>query len=107
MRATQRDRVLRALRATGERGIAAPDFLLPGVIDEGKPIVRLPSRIHELREDGFVIHSRGTRNQCAVYVLVSEPEISASSIASNVANPFGAVRPPAQPRPRPGLRAVA
>ena len=95
---TQQQRVLRALRAAGGRGISAVDFLAPDVCDGGAPIVRLPSRIEELRRAGHPILSRGRRHGCVVYVLRAEsrtppppPDPPARSLdaVANAYDPFG------------------
>lgn len=64
----QRDRVLRALqRYPG--GLTQVDFLLPNVIDGGRPITRLAARVKDLRDDGHRIDVDGERYGCAVYKL--------------------------------------
>jgi len=69
-RASQRDRVLRLLVERGARGVIQRDFLPPGVVDGGKPIARLASRIEELRnDDGLKIVSAGRRSGYEVYRL--------------------------------------
>lgn len=100
-RPTQRERVLRALTRAGRRGITAVDFSAPDVCDGLDPIIRLPSRIDELRSAGHRIEVRGRRHRCAVYVLEAPPERPsppttregpAPSLALEVAPP-----PPASP----------
>lgn len=66
---TQRDRVLARLRAAGSRGVTPDDFLLPHVIDDGKPILRLAARVHELVEAGEPIQTRREPNGVTRYVL--------------------------------------
>lgn len=68
---TQRDRVLAALRRAGRRGVTPIDFQAPHVVDGGTPIIRLASRILELRERGYRIDSRRDAG-VARYVLVEE-----------------------------------
>jgi hypothetical protein len=76
MSAIQNERVLRALR----RGDVRPtDFLLPDVIDGGKPITRLGARIKDLRDQNFGIETLEVR-PTARYRLVSEPQTSASPL---------------------------
>lgn len=70
---TQRERVLRALRARGQHGITQLDFDGP-TIDGLPPARRLASRIDELRAAGYRIDSSGRRHRMAVYVLLGEPE---------------------------------
>ena len=101
---SQRDRVLEALRQAGPRGISAVDFMPPNTIDGGKPILRLPSRIFELREMGYVIDSSGDRrNKCDVYRLIREP----NGLSSNVQVPGNAntAGTPAPTVPPTGTRA--
>jgi hypothetical protein len=52
---TQCGRVLNALRKTGQYGITGADFLLPNVVDGGKPIIRSQTRIFELKREGYRI----------------------------------------------------
>lgn len=66
---TQKGRVLELLKKRGQNGITQVDFLAPWVADGGKPITRLAARVLELRDAGFNIENRGTRNGCVVYVL--------------------------------------
>jgi hypothetical protein len=70
----QRARVLAALRSRGARGVSAPDFLLPDIIDGGKPITRLAARMLELREDGHEIQVIGENHGCAVYRLMRDAQ---------------------------------
>jgi hypothetical protein len=74
---TQRDRVLGRLRAAGEAGVSPEDFLLPGVVDGGKPILRLAARIHELVEDGLKIETRRCPNGVTRYALADPPPVPA------------------------------
>jgi hypothetical protein len=69
---TQTDRVIAALRAHPD-GICSVDFLLPNVIDGGKPITRLAARILDARELGHIIVKDGERHGTAVYKLVGAP----------------------------------
>jgi hypothetical protein len=65
---TQNDRVLVALERAGRRGVRTTDFLGPQVVDGGTPILRLPSRINDLRDAGHRIRTlRG--GKVARYVL--------------------------------------
>ena len=71
---TQSERVLRALRAVGPRGITQADFSgLHGTPDNGPPITRVAARIVDLKERGCVIEAAGKRNNSKVYVLKHEP----------------------------------
>ena len=65
---TQIDRVLRALRSGP---VAATDFAAPNVRDGGKPIMRVASRVLELREQGYLIFTTRRPNGVAVYQLAS------------------------------------
>jgi hypothetical protein len=71
-RLTQAQRVARAFRRVGPRGITQLDFDAP-TIDGRAPIRRVASRVAELRDAGYVIRSDGRRQLMAVYVLVHEP----------------------------------
>jgi hypothetical protein len=73
---TQRQRVAYALRVAGPHGICQTDFLGPDTIDGLRPILRLPSRVDELRKAGYVIENAGWRNRCTIYRLISEPGIA-------------------------------
>jgi hypothetical protein len=70
---TELERVIRALRAAGDRGITQVDFLTPDVIDGEKPITRLAARILELKAEGYQIEGSGKRDKCKVYVLAADP----------------------------------
>lgn len=64
---TQFERVLARLEANGT--VSQDDFLLPRVVDGGKPILRVAPRIKELRDDGVRIDTRRRPNGTALYVL--------------------------------------
>jgi hypothetical protein len=66
---TDKDRILRLARARGDQGFTAVDMQLPHVADGGKPILRVAARVKDLRDEGFVFHSGGTRNRCRIYIL--------------------------------------
>jgi hypothetical protein len=70
---SQNARVLQLLQARGEDGIRPTDFLAPSVVDGGKPILRLPARIDELRKEGVGITTVSVR-PVAHYRLTSLPE---------------------------------
>jgi hypothetical protein len=71
---TQVDRVLSLLRARAAecRPLNTVDLLAPAA-DGGKPIIRLPARINDLRDSGHVIDTRRAANRTADYFLISEP----------------------------------
>lgn len=72
-RALQRDRVLDLLLSRGETGVTQADFSPPRVVDGGKPIARLASRIDELRNgEGLPIVDAGWRSNLRVYRLLLE-----------------------------------
>jgi hypothetical protein len=79
---TQNARVLAALWKAGPAGVTTADFLAPAVIDGGKPIVRLPARVNDLREAGHVIVTHREPNHTARYVLVRDAEDVASALRS-------------------------
>jgi hypothetical protein len=72
---TQSGRIIAALKHYGESGITLLAFQAPNVCDNGKPIIRMQTRIHELRAEGWNIvnvsrkENRPKRNCCDVYVL--------------------------------------
>lgn len=67
---TQKQRVLRLLRhrRADRRPVNVADFHTPAV-DGGAPIMRLASRIDELRDDGHGIETRRAPNGTADYFL--------------------------------------
>jgi hypothetical protein len=69
---TQTERVVRALRLAGERGITQIDFLLPNVIDGGKPITRVAARVKDAREQGEAILVDGERDSCVIYKTAAQ-----------------------------------
>ena len=71
---TQLDRVLALLivRARERRPVNPTDFL-GSTSDGGKPILRLPSRISDLRERGYRIDTVRAANGTADYYLRGEP----------------------------------
>jgi len=68
---TQKQRVLRSLQASGVRGVTQADWTgcYRQTPDGGPPILRLPARIMELRQDGVLIVNGPTRDSCRVYHL--------------------------------------
>lgn len=71
---TQKDRILQALRLAGQTGIRPEDFLLPDVIDGGKPILRVAARVQDLRKEGHRINT-DTSGVTAIYTLVGAVEV--------------------------------
>lgn len=69
-RPSQHARLLAALRARGARGVRTDEFLAPDVLDGGKPITRVASRISDLKERGHRIEAHREPNGVARYVLV-------------------------------------
>jgi hypothetical protein len=80
---TQKQRVMAALEKAGAAGISPEDFLLPNVIDGGKPILRLPARINDLRNDGLSIDTEHTRTT-AIYTLRGSVEAASSTRVERV-----------------------
>lgn len=78
---TQRERVLAYLRACGERGGDPTAFLLPNVVDGGKPILNWGARILELRQAGHQIEAAGRRNGCVVMVLTRDADQARDPLA--------------------------
>lgn len=71
--ATQRARVLAALRAT-PAGVNETAFAAPAVLDGGKPILRVAARVFELRSAGHEIRTELERNGTATYRLRIPPD---------------------------------
>jgi hypothetical protein len=96
---SQRARVLAALRSRGADGVCAPDFLLPNVLDGGKPITRLAARMLELREDGHEIQVVGEKHGCAVYRLMRDAQ-DAPTVppAPSAAETLSGLPEPARPK---------
>lgn len=90
---SQLQRVLDALRRAGERGVVTVDFLAP-TIDGREPILRLPSRIDELRQRGHAIETVQKR-PVARYVLRRDAEAS----REDPADPRDESRVDAKPEP--------
>jgi len=82
---TQKQRVLRSLRAAGVAGVTQADWTgcYRPTPDGGPPILRLPARILELQQDGFTVRKGALRDRCRVYSLeITDPiEISHSEAA--------------------------
>ena len=75
---TQKQRILKALQAAGAEGIKPEDFLLPDVVDAGKPILRGAARIDDLRKEGLTI-TTDSSGHTAIYRLVNRVEAVPSS----------------------------
>jgi hypothetical protein len=69
-RASQRDRILAALRERGPAGVLNTELNDVGF--------RFGARIHELREEGFVIRTDQLEAQVFRFVLVAEPGLKAA-----------------------------
>jgi hypothetical protein len=85
---TQCQRVERALDEAGANGITQVDFLLPDVIDGGKPITRVGARIYDLRKKrGLAIVELGHRDSCTIYMLAKYQRFPSGSEAAAVTKP--------------------
>jgi len=91
---TQKDRVLAALIARQDRGITPVDFAAPDVIDNGKPIMRVAARIHDLRQDGIPILEAREPNGTARYTLNDFPPASFRPGGEPPAQAPGGAAPP-------------
>lgn len=60
-------RVKRALDKAGARGITRVDFL-PPTMDGGPPILNMPGRIYDLKQQEYDITTFGERDGCDVYL---------------------------------------
>jgi hypothetical protein len=90
---TQVERVRRALLDAGRRGITAADFIREPTADGGPAIMRLPSRIVDVRPvlaaERDEIVTAGRRDGCAVY--------RARRVAPAPAVPASVALPPPEP----------
>lgn len=91
-RLTQKTRLLNALQKHPE-GIDRTQFLAPDVIDGGKPIINIPARIEELRNEGHRIIDAGRRHNCEVYRLVTLGAAADTGVTAPAA-PTGSPAPP-------------
>ena len=68
---TQKERVLRSLKAAGSRGITQADWTgaYGPTPDGGPPITRVAARVLDLSRDGHVIAKGAIRDLCRVYKL--------------------------------------
>jgi hypothetical protein len=96
---TQKLRVLAALRSRGARGITSVDFLLPNIIDGGKPITRVAARVLELRQENHRIVVEGERDGCYIYRLLEDAQ-DARPVppAPSAAETLGSLPDAARPR---------
>lgn len=95
---SQKARVLAALRSRGARGVTAVDFLLPDVIDGGRPITRVAARVLELRDEGHTIVVDGERDSCAVYRLLHDAQDGPPTRPASQAVADSLFAAPASPR---------
>lgn len=63
----QRDFVLELLRKAGTRGVNSHDLTYVHSIKQA------PTRIHELKEEGFLITTRKRNNRSVDYILLGQP----------------------------------
>lgn len=79
---TQKERVLRSLKAAGSRGITQADWTgaYGPTPDGGPPITRVAARILDLSQDGHVIAKGAIRDLCRVYRLEPSAPICAPII---------------------------
>jgi hypothetical protein len=68
-RPTAKQRVVAELRTRGPRGLTTAEISHPSIGG-----IRASGRVHELREDGYVIHVSRVRDGCYRYVLIAEPD---------------------------------
>ena len=68
---TQKERVLRSLKAAGSRGITQADWTgaYGPTPDGGPPITRVAARVLDLSQDGHVIAKGAIRDLCRVYKI--------------------------------------
>lgn len=90
---TQNERVLRMLRQAGRLGLDQTQVGPPVASDGGKPILRLASRVSDLKAAGHEIVHAGRRHGCQVYRLT---EGVGSVSASQQTAPTSTPRPTAE-----------
>jgi hypothetical protein len=78
---TQKERILKALRIAGERGVTTVDMVNGSL---GEPILRGAARIEELRDEGFAIKTVKLKNRTARYVLVMSTQRESNARGSIV-----------------------
>lgn len=88
---TQKERVLKSLRATGTKGITQADWsgAFGPTPDNGPPITRLAARVLELKQDGFRVGRKPSdelRNLCRVYYLLPQQPIVVAAPAAELIN---------------------
>ena len=78
---TQKERVLKSLKAAGARGITQVDWTgSSGTPDGGPPITRVAARILDLSQDGHTIVKGSIRDKCRVYKLEPSQPLNAPII---------------------------
>ena len=79
---TQKERVLRSLKAAGSRGITQADWTgaYGPTPDGGPPITRVAARVLDLSRDGHVIAKGAIRDLCRVYRIEPSAPICAPVI---------------------------
>jgi hypothetical protein len=79
---TQKERVLRSLKAAGSRGITQADWTgaYGPTPDGGPPITRGAARVLDLSQDGHVISKGAIRDLCRVYRLEPSAPLAAPVI---------------------------
>jgi hypothetical protein len=104
---TQVERVLSLLRerAAGGHPLNTVDLLAP-TTDGGKPILRLPARINELRGAGFAIATSRAPNGTANYFLRAQPPPALPTPVASIKLEEQPGKPDEQPRlfPTTGLQ---
>jgi hypothetical protein len=85
---TQKERILKALRAAGERGVTTVDMVNGSL---GEPILRGAARIEELRDEGFAIKTVKLKNRTARYVLVMSAQGTVGGSSTAPCSGVGAV----------------
>lgn len=81
---TDKERVLRRLRAGHDVSPLDFDATSDAVVDGGKPIKRVAARINELRDDGHRIDTVGRRNRCALYRLIRDADMRDADVRITV-----------------------
>lgn len=91
---TQKDRIERALRRTGQRGITQADFIGAVIVDGGAPITRVAARIDELKQSGLKITAFGHRDGgCVIYRLEEHIPPPPAAAPKALAPPAAAAAP--------------
>jgi len=86
-RLSQNERVLRALRQAAGEGLRSTAFLLPDVVDGGAPILRLASRVADLRADGHSIRTERDGSDVRYFLIAAVPPLPRAEVSDPKGEP--------------------